>query len=44
MEWAVLDWNQLAIDFYEHLGARRVTEWNVFRLTAQQLQELARPL
>ena len=42
MEWAVLDWNQLAIDFYEHLGARQITEWNVYRLTAQQLQELAR--
>jgi hypothetical protein len=26
-EWVVLDWNQLAIDFYEKLGARRMTEW-----------------
>ncbi|MGH7469878.1 MAG: GNAT family N-acetyltransferase [Longimicrobiales bacterium] len=44
MEWAVLDWNKLAIDFYEHIGARRVAEWNLYRLSAQQLQELSTPL
>lgn len=32
MEWAVLDWNQPAIDFYERLGATRLTEWTVCRL------------
>ena len=41
MEWAVLDWNQLAIDFYEKIGARRMKEWYVYRLTADQLQDLA---
>jgi GNAT superfamily N-acetyltransferase len=33
MEWAVLDWNRLAIDFYERLGARRLSEWYGYRLT-----------
>lgn len=32
MEWSVLDWNQLAIDFYERYGARRLTEWLAYRL------------
>jgi GNAT superfamily N-acetyltransferase len=41
MEWVVLDWNQLAIDFYEKLGARRMTEWFTYRLTADQLREIA---
>jgi GNAT superfamily N-acetyltransferase len=41
MEWVVLDWNRLAIDFYETLGARRLEEWQTFRLTAQQLREIA---
>jgi GNAT superfamily N-acetyltransferase len=41
MEWVVLDWNQLAIDFYEKLGARRLTEWFTYRLTADQLREIA---
>jgi GNAT superfamily N-acetyltransferase len=43
MEWAVLDWNQLAIDFYERLGARRMGEWSTYRLTADQLAALAAP-
>lgn len=41
MEWAVLDWNQLAIGFYEKLGARRMREWYTYRLTAGQLREIA---
>ena len=41
MEWAVLDWNQLAIDFYQRVGARRITEWHVYRLTAEQLEKIA---
>lgn len=41
MEWMVLDWNELAIAFYERLGARRLEEWYPFRLTRPQLEELA---
>jgi GNAT superfamily N-acetyltransferase len=40
MEWVVLDWNQLAIDFYEKLGARHLKEWYTYRLTAEQLAEM----
>lgn len=31
-EWAVLDWNQPAIDFYRQLGAFSMDEWTTFRL------------
>src|SRR5690606_17967530 len=41
MEWAVLDWNQPAIDFYERLGARAMDEWKVYRLTGDSLKNLA---
>jgi GNAT superfamily N-acetyltransferase len=41
MEWVVLDWNQLAIDFYERLGARRLTGWYTYRLTAEELRAIA---
>ena len=42
MEWVVLEWNQLAIDFYEKkLSARRMTEWYTYRLTAEQLAAVA---
>ncbi len=37
MEWAVLDWNQPAIDFYESLGARRLREWQLCRLAGEDL-------
>ncbi|MEE4638991.1 MAG: GNAT family N-acetyltransferase [Wenzhouxiangella sp.] len=35
MEWSVLDWNQPAIDFYESLGAKAMSEWTVYRLSRQ---------
>ncbi|MCS6989690.1 MAG: GNAT family N-acetyltransferase [Chloroherpetonaceae bacterium] len=38
MEWQVLNWNQLAIDFYEKLGAERLTEWLPYRLTEERLR------
>ncbi len=40
MEWAVLDWNTPAIEFYERLGARRLTEWQLCRLTSDDLAKL----
>lgn len=33
VEWAVLDWNQPAIDFYKQRGAEGLSEWTTFRLT-----------
>lgn len=41
MEWSVLDWNQPAIDFYESLGARRMKEWQICRLSGESLQRYA---
>ena len=41
LEWAVLDWNQLAIDFYRKIGANPLDDWTVFRLTGEALQRLA---
>ena len=40
MEWVVLDWNQLAIDFYDKLGATHMKEWYLYRLTGEQLREI----
>jgi len=42
LEWAALDWNRLAIDFYLGLGAVAMDEWTTFRLTGVDLQQLAR--
>ena len=41
MEWAVLDWNDPAIQFYRKLGAIPMDEWTVFRLTGEGLANLA---
>lgn len=40
VEWAVLDWNELAIGFYKNLGATPRTEWTTFRLADDSLQRL----
>ena len=40
MEWAVLKWNQPAIEFYDALGARPNSDWTVYRLTGEALQAL----
>ncbi|QQG48808.1 MAG: GNAT family N-acetyltransferase [archaeon] len=42
MEWAVLRWNQKAAKFYESLGARKLDEWEVFRLDEERLGALVR--
>ena len=39
MEWSVLDWNQPAIEFYEAIGARRLREWQICRLTGAALEQ-----
>lgn len=41
MEWAVLDWNDLAIRFYRSLGAQPMSDWTVYRLTGDKLKRLA---
>jgi len=39
-EWAVLDWNQHAIDFYRSLGAELLADWRICRITGEALSRL----
>ena len=41
LEWAVLDWNTSAIDFYNSLTATPLTEWTTMRLSGDPLAALA---
>jgi GNAT superfamily N-acetyltransferase len=40
LEWAVLDWNKPAIDFYRGMGAVPLSDWRIFRLTGEALRKL----
>jgi len=40
-EWAVLDWNEPAIQFYKSIGAVPMDEWTIFRVTGEALNRLA---
>ena len=44
LEWAVLDWNEPAIKFYESLGAQPMEEWVVNRLIGEPLVKLSEEL
>jgi GNAT superfamily N-acetyltransferase len=41
IEWRVLNWNQPAIGFYEHLGAKPVRDWHIRQLGGAALKALA---
>jgi GNAT superfamily N-acetyltransferase len=41
MEWAVLDWNEPALEFYKSLDARQMKEWIIHRLTPVEIDKLA---
>jgi GNAT superfamily N-acetyltransferase len=41
-EWAALDWNTPAWDFYRALGAAPMEDWTMFRVTGAALARLAR--
>lgn len=40
MEWSCLDWNQPSIDFYLSLDAKPMSDWTVYRLTKEQMNQL----
>ena len=40
-EWAVLDWNEPSINFYESLGASLMKEWIITRVDGDNLLKLA---
>lgn len=42
LEWAALDWNTPALDFYAKLNARQLSEWVMHRLDGAQLEAVAR--
>lgn len=42
LDWSVLNWNQLAIDFYKQIGAKAMDDWTSFRLSGDNLAQLAR--
>lgn len=41
LEWAVLDWNELAISFYRGLGATPLAGWTTWRLSDAALEALS---
>lgn len=40
MDWTVLHWNELALDFYRRLGAEHLAEWQLYRLTRAGIDAL----
>jgi GNAT superfamily N-acetyltransferase len=40
-EWAVLDWNEPSLKFYQSLGARLMNEWIINRVSGENLTRLA---
>jgi GNAT superfamily N-acetyltransferase len=43
LEWAALDWNTPALNFYEGLGAEALGEWTLHRLDGAALARVAEP-
>lgn len=41
LEWSCLDWNKPSIDFYLSLGAKPVSEWTAYRVSDEDLTNLA---
>jgi GNAT superfamily N-acetyltransferase len=41
LEWAALDWNELALGFYRRLGASTMGEWITHRLDGEALERVA---
>jgi GNAT superfamily N-acetyltransferase len=41
LEWAALDWNELALGFYRRIGAQTMDEWITHRLVGEGLTQLA---
>lgn len=40
LDWNVLDWNDLAISFYNKIGAKKLSDWRTMRLTGDALVHL----
>lgn len=42
MDWAVLDWNEKAREFYRHIGAHHSKGWEPWRIEGEALERLAK--
>ena len=42
LQWAVLDWNEPAINFYKNLGAVPMSDWTIFGVAGEALDRLAK--
>lgn len=42
LEWWCLDWNESSINFYKNLGAVAMDEWTVYRISGEDLENLAK--
>jgi len=42
LDWHVLEWNDLAKDFYLKLGAVQMSDWRMMRLSGEPLEQLGR--
>lgn len=40
LDWNVLNWNELAIDFYRQIGAKPMADWTTMRLSEDALAQL----
>lgn len=38
LEWAVIDWNEPAIQLYESMGAKRLLDWQICRVEGEALE------
>ena len=41
LEWWCLDWNTPSIGFYLGMGAKAMSDWTVYRIDGERLQEMA---
>ena len=39
VEWVVLDWNKVAIDFYKSTGANMLNDWNLCQMDRKSIQK-----
>lgn len=40
IEWAVLDWNKTAINFYEKIGAKEMKDWKIYQLSSSEFNSI----
>jgi GNAT superfamily N-acetyltransferase len=41
VEWSALDWNELALRFYDRVGAKQLDQWRILRLDGDALDHVA---